>query len=333
MAYSPAGNTTGSSGLSHLQTIYYNKRSLDRLQKKFKFRMACKADMVPKQSGRTVQWFRYTNPGAVLTPTVEGTPGTSTTLRTNIVQATVSQYTSFTTVSDFLMETAIDPIVSEASDLLGYQGGLTVDTITRNVIDSESPSTNTSLQSQSGFAKVADLRAGSAALEANDVRRFEDDTNLVIAHPFVCYDIVNDPAAGGLADIFKYTNPGASPLIKSEDRGVFTTVANCKVVVSTNVYTGTSGGNNTYRMYLFGYGGVGCLDLQGSGPADVVDPMKQRFNITAKSNLEASVADPERVIGAFVSYNFKYTAVILDGPAGIGGTFRYKTYECQSSIG
>jgi hypothetical protein len=44
------------------------------------------------------------------------------------------------------------------------------------------------------------------------------------------------------------------------------------------------------------------------------------------------VADPEGVISAAVSYNFIFTAVVLDGPAGIGGVYRYKTLDAQSSI-
>lgn len=333
MAYQPAGNLTGTATLGHLATVYYNKRALDRLQKKFRFHEACTHDMVPKQSGRTVQFFRYSNFAAATTPTTEGTVGTSQSLTSKLVSATVSQYTSFITVSDFLVDTAIDPIISAAADLLGYQGGLTVDTITRNVIDAESASTNMTLQSSASIMKVADLRNARHTLQALDVRPFANNQFFAIAHPYVTYDIVNDPAAGGLGDIFKYTSPGSTPLVKYEDRGTVTEVAGCRLVESTNVKQGTSGSSNTYRAYVFGDQGVGCVDLQGRGPAQVTDPRKERFTITAKKNVEPSIADPEGVIGGFVSYNFVYTAVVLDGPAGIGGTYRYRTFDPISSIG
>jgi N4-gp56 family major capsid protein len=252
--------------------------------------------------------------------------GISPTSRT--VAATVSQYTAFLTISDFLTDTAIDPLVENHADLLGYQAGLSVDTITRNVIDAESSSTNQTLLS--AFFRVADLRNSRHALQAIDVQPMEDGQFYCILHPYVSYDLVNDPAAGGLADIVKYTDPKGSPLVKYEDRGLITSVAGVRVVESTNVFTQT--GPNRYRAYVFGKDGIGCVDLAGRGPSKVSDPKKQRFNVNIIRPESGSMADPERVIGAAVSYNFIYTAVVLDGPAGIGGVYRYKTLDPQSSI-
>lgn len=328
MAYTPASNLTTSAGLPHVQVTYYKKKALDRLQKKFLFRSACMTDMIPKQEGRTVQWFRYFNLSANTTPSAEGTVGTGISPTSRVVASTVSQYTAFLTISDFLADTAIDPLVENHADLLGYQAGLSVDTITRNVIDAESSSTNQTLLGT--YFRVADLRNARHALQAVDVQPMDDGNFLCIIHPYVSYDLVNDPAASGYADIFKYnTNVKDSALVTYEDRGTITSVAGCRVVESTNVYTQTS--PNRYRVYIFGKDGIGCVDLAGRGPSKVTDPKKQRFAVKIGRPTE-SVADPEGVISAFVSYNFIYSAVVLDGPAGIGGTYRYKTLDPQSSI-
>lgn len=326
MAYSPASNLTTSAGLPHVQVTYYKKKALDRLQKKFLFRNACMSDMIPKQEGRTVQWFRYFNLAANTTQSAEGTVGTGISPTSRVVSATVSQYTAFLTVSDFLADTAIDPLVENFADLLGYQAGLSVDTITRNVIDAESASTNQALLGS--YFRVADLRNARHALQAIDVQPMEDGNFYAVLHPYISYDLVNDPAASGLADIFKYnTDVKGSPLVKYEDRGTVTTVAGCKVVESTNVYVNGS----TYRSYIFGKDGIGCVDLAGRGPSKVTDPKKQRFAVKV-GRPEASVADPEGVISAYVSYNFIFTAVVLDGPASIGGVYRYRTIDATSSI-
>lgn len=328
MAYSPATNLTTSAGLPHVQVTYYKKKALDRLQKKFLFRNACMSDMIPKQEGRTVQWFRYFNLSANTTPSAEGTVGTGISPTSRVVSATVSQYTAFLTISDFLADTAIDPLVENHADLLGYQAGLSVDTITRNVIDAESASTDQTLLGS--YFRVADLRNARHALQAIDVQPMDDGNFYCILHPYVSYDLVNDPAASGFADIFKYnTNVKDSALVQYEDRGTVTTVAGCRVVESTNVYTQTS--PNKYRVYIFGKDGIGCVDLAGRGPSKVTDPKKQRF-VVKVIRPDASVADPEGVISAAVSYNFIFTAVVLDGPAGIGGVYRYKTLDPQSSI-
>lgn len=329
MAYQPAGNQTSSAGLAHLANVYYRKKGLDRLQKKFVFRDATMKDMLPKQVGRTVQFFRYLNFAANTTPTTEGTVGTSMSMTSKIVGATVSQYTSFITVSDLLQDTAIDPIVQNAAELLGYAAGLSVDTITRNVIDAEAGNVTQALLGT--FFRVADLRNARSQMQANDVIPFEDGEFFAIAHPFSTYDLVNDPAAGGLADIFKYTQPEKQPLVKYEDRGLVTHVAGTRLIESTNVKI-TTGTNNKYRIYIFGKNGVGSIDLEGRGPSDVNDPTKQRFKINVVKG-EPSIADPEGVIGAAVSYNFVFTAVVLEGPAGIGGNYRFRIIDAISSIG
>ncbi len=327
MAYAPAGNTTGSASLAHLASIFYRRKGLDRLQKKFLFREACMPDQLPKASGRTIQWFRYSNLAAATTPTTEGTVGTSQSMTSKIVSSTVSQYTSFITVSDLLEDTALDPIVVSASELLGYQGGLTVDTITRTVIDNEYA--GCTLTAQGTYLKVADLRNARSQLQAVDVEPMDDGNFLAIAHPFSTYDIVNDPSAGGLADIRKYTNPQV--LNTYEDRGTITVVAGCKLIESTNVLI-TAGSPNTYAMYIFGKNAVGAVDLEGRGPSKVVDPKKQRFAIKVIRGGN-SIADPEGVIGAAVSYNFVYSVAVLEGPTGIGGQYRFRTYRTASSVG
>jgi hypothetical protein len=100
---------------------------------------------------------------------------------------------------------------------------------------------------------------------------------------------------------------------------------------STNVKI-TAGSPNLYRTYVYGKGAIGAVDLEGRGPNKVTDPRKQRFSINTIKG-QPSIADPEGVIGAAVSYNFVFTTVVLDGPAVIGGSYRYRWIDCPSSIG
>lgn len=333
MAYAPAQNTTLSSGLAHLATIFYNKTGLDRLQKTFRFREAGMEDDISKQVGKTVQWFRYNNFAANTTPTaVEGGVGTSLSISSRIVQATVSEYSDFINLSTFLNDTAIDKTVENMSDLLGYRGGLSVDTITRNVIDAESSSTNLSLTGT--YLRVADLRNAAHQLQGVDVEPMEDDLFYTIAHPYNLYDLINDPAAGGLADIFKYTSPDKAALVDSGNAkmSVVASVGGCRIVRSTNVAVSGSAPNRTWRVYVFGKNGIGVVGLSGSTPADVRDPMKQRFNVNINRYKGGSVADPEGQIAASVAYRYVYTTVVLEGPSGIGGSYRYRTMDAASSI-
>src|SRR5215471_16847433 len=135
MSYSPAGNLTTTSGIGHLATVWYNRKALDQLKKRFRFYNACEPDMIPRRSGKTVQWFRYSLLGANTTPAAEGAVGASNTLATTTVSGAVSEYADFITVSTLLDETAIDPIVTNAAEQLGYAAGLSVDTIIKAEFD------------------------------------------------------------------------------------------------------------------------------------------------------------------------------------------------------
>lgn len=330
MAYEPVpvGNRTSASNLAHLASVFYKKKGLDRLMKKFYFDMVCEHDILQRMSGRTVQFFRYNNLAANTTAkTPEGGVGTSISTSSRTVSATVSQYTDFINVSDMLADTAIDQIVQANAELLGYRAGLSVDTIVRTVIDAEQASTDLTLAGS--YLKAADFRTARARLQGVDVEPFEDGYFKALAHPYVTFDLVNDPSANGLADIMKYTQVPQFQT-KPEDRGLLATIAQTKIYESTNVYL-AAGSPNKWRAYVFGKGAVGVVDLEGRGPSRIVDPKKQRFAINVIKG-EKSIYDPEGIIGAAVSYNFVFTAVVLEGPAGIGGTYRFRTFECPSSI-
>jgi N4-gp56 family major capsid protein len=329
MAYTPAGNLSSSAGLPHASSIFYKKKALDRLTKKFVFGEPCMDDTLDRQNGRVVQWYRLNNLTAGTTPKTEGTVGTSLTMSSNVVQAAVSQFADFITVSDMLTATSYAPELQNAADLIGYRGGLSVDTMTRRVIDAEQGSVAWTLSSSNSYLRASDIRGSVKSLQAVDVEPFENNEFFMIIHPFISYDLINDPASGGLMDTFKYTHPENSALVKGEDRGVVTHIAQTKVVESTNV---AQPGNSVYRSYIFGKGGIGKVNLAGMAPAKVRDPKTQRFNVTMKALSEPSLADPEGVIGGFASYKFAFVPVVLEGPAGIAGTYRFKTMETKSSI-
>lgn len=333
MAYQPvpATQTTGTSSLPHIATVFYKRKALDRLMTKFQFEKACMPDMLERQQGKTVQFWRYTNLQASTAPkSPEGQVGTSETISSKTLSATISQYTNFITVSDLLRDTAIDPILENAAELLGYQAGLTVDTITRTIIDNESANTAQTLLGT--YLRAADFRRARHTLQGKDILPMEDNYFLGIAHPYVTFDLVNDPQAAGLADITKYTNPDKARLFNYEDRGVISVVGGVKVMESTNVLQ-IAGSPNKWRAYIFGKNGVGAVDLAGRGPSrGIVDPSKQRFSVRVIPRSTNDLFDPEGIIGGACAYNFSFVVVVLQGPAGIGGTYRYATIDCPSSI-
>jgi N4-gp56 family major capsid protein len=344
MAYTPAsvilqGNTnlqhnyTGGSA-SGLYIFHYQTKALDTLQKKFVFMDVLKLDDMPKQSGNTVQWYRYRELGTNTTAVgsaAEGAVGTAIpALNSDIITATLSQYMDFVTLSDRVILTSIDGMVQSATERMSYRAAYTVDTITRAEIDSISAADRSSALLGT-YLSSGDIRLSHAYLQGNDVRPMQSGSCAGyfcgIIHPYIVFDVVNDPAANGIVDVRKYTE--GNPFEKVEDRGQAFTFNGIMFKVSTNVLVASS----NYRTYIFGDGGIGGSQLAGKGPSKVSDPRNQRFRLHVEGNLAPSLANPTGSIGGFVSYNFCYVAKVLTDTLTGGSTFnRFIYYDTPTQV-
>lgn len=317
MAYQPAGLVTTSGSLTHLQAIYYKKTALDQLKKVFRFYNVTEPDVMPLRSGKTMQWYRYGLLAANTAAATEGTVGAPITLSTTTVSATVVEYSDFLTISRLLVDTAIDPMVENASSNLGYRGGLSVDVITRAEFDSNSGAEMFPL---GATVTAADLRRAVALMKGADVMPREGDTFIGICHPYILFDLMSDNTAGGFIDSMKYANP--QQLIDGEEGKV----GGVRLIRSTNVKTAGTAPNVEYWLYVVGKGAVGAVDLSGSGPSKITDPSKETFGINVIDG-KPQIADPEGMIGAAVSYRFVYVAKTLDST-----TYRYRMIRCDASL-
>ena len=281
-------------------------------------------DVMPLRSGKTIQFYRYSLYSANTTPAPEGAVGVGLPLTTTTVSATVSEYADYITISTLLNETAIDPITENASDMLGYRGGLSADTITRTEFDSNVASV--SLNTLGSTFAAADLRRSVMLLEGVDVHPIKGDNFLCIMHPYVLYDLMSDNTAGGFIDILKYQNADRLMDGGTAMSGEAGKMAGCRIVKSTNVGSTGTAPNTKYYTYVIGQGAVGCIDLSGVGPSDVIDPDKQAFKINVIKG-GPQIADPEGMIGSAVSYRFVFAVKTLDS-----STYRYKIILSDSSI-
>lgn len=324
MAYAPAGNLTTTPTLAHLATVYYERKGLDTLMKRFVFREATVPDIMPLRSGKTMQFYRYSLFGANTTPAAEGAVSAGLPLTTTTISSTLSEYADFVTISTLLNETAIDPITENASEMLGYRAGYSADTITRTEFDSNVASV--SLNTLGSTFSANDLRRVTMLMEGADVRPMKGDDFLCIIHPYVLYDLMSDNTAGGFIDVLKYSNPAALVNGMTAMSGEAGKMAGCRIIKSTNVGSTGTAPNTLYYTYIVGKGAVGSIDLAGVGPTNVVDPEKQSFKINVIKG-GPQIADPEGMIGSAVSYRFVFGVETLDST-----TYRYRIVYSDSSI-
>lgn len=335
MAYAPVpdANLSSSNTAQHLNQIHRVTRFLENLKPNTPFAGVCMKDNIPTGNGKTVAWTKMTNLGANTSTVPEGTVGTSIGLApSKTLTATVSVYRDYTTTSDINLKTEGEGWFKRAVDGLSHRASLTVNNVTRAAIDAESSAVITLLGSFLGSKQFA---AGAAVLKGQNVRGFQGGNFKAFIHPYNAFDVENDPSAGGLQDLYKYTNPeklGAGVKTYANRGDLLGSIAGVDIFTSTSVLA-TSGTPNTWRGYLFGNESLGCSSLEGMSPTMVDDPSKQQFQIETWKTKGGSVANPDGSIGGGAFYRFTWVGgIALSGPTAIGGVYKYQMFDAPSSI-
>ena len=115
---------------------------------------------IPKGAGKTIEFRKFSSLPKATTPLTEGVTPDGKTLDVTAITATVAQYGDYITQSDVLELTALDNTILEATKLLGKQAGLTLDTITRNIINAGTNVTYADKIGSDGTETAVTTRAG-----------------------------------------------------------------------------------------------------------------------------------------------------------------------------
>lgn len=165
---------------------------------------------IPRGNGKTIEFRRFSKLPKALTPLTEGVAPDGQALNVTALTATVQQYGGFVKVTDMLQLTAIDPIITEATELIGQQAGKTLDTITRevlvggtNVFYANGKTARTGLGA-ADVLTVKDIQKAVAALKAQDAPLLDGGYYAAIIHPNVAYDLMRDTE---WIDWQKHTSP------------------------------------------------------------------------------------------------------------------------------
>lgn len=161
---------------------------------------------IPQGSGKTIEFRKFAALAKALTPLTEGQKPDGKNLTVTSITATVSQYGDYIAQSDVLELTAIDNTILEATKLLGRQAGLTLDTVTRNVMNAGtnvtyaskwSGTTETVVTSREDLDKTAVLKVDTVRQVVAKLRTANAPTingdYVAIIHPWVAYDLMSDP--------------------------------------------------------------------------------------------------------------------------------------------
>lgn len=295
--------TTLLPGLSAENKTFYDMTLLDEAQAALVHDQFAQKRPIPMNGGKTIEFRKFASLPKATTPLTEGVTPDGKSLNVTAVTATVAQYGDYITQSDVLELTSIDNTIVEATKILGRQAGLTLDTVTRNVLQS---GTNVTYCPKSDGSEVTS-RAGLDATCQLTVKVVQqvvaklkgqnaptiNGKYVAIIHPYVAYSLMRDPE---WIDAHKYAQPD------NLFTGEIGEIAGVRFVETTEakVYQGGVFGTlimgaNAYGVTEITGGGLQTI-IKQKGSAGTADPLDQRSSIGWKAIKTAELLIPNYLV-------------------------------------
>ena len=289
-------NVTGDTGMSVEMKTFYDMSLIDEAQPNLIHDQFGQKRPIPKNGGKKIEFRKFASLPKALIPLTEGVTPDGKKLTASNIEATVNQYGDYIVQSDVLELTTIDNTIVEATKVLGNQAGLTLDTITRNILQAGTNVWYAPKKDGSAVTSRANLAADCvltvdlvkqvvADLKANNAPKI-DGNYVAIIHPYVSYDIMSDPE---WIDAHKYATP------ESIYEGEIGKIAGVRFVESSEakVYE-----NGVFGCLFIANGAYGVTEVTGGGLETIVkqkgsagtaDPLNQRSSIGWKAMKTAEI--------------------------------------------
>ena len=294
--------TTGTSTLSAEMKTFYDKTLLDNAEPQLVHDQFGQERNIPAHGGKTIEFRKFSSLAKATTALTEGVTPAGQTLTVTTVTADVHQYGGWVSLTDMLDLAAIDNNVVQATNLLASQGGRTMDTIVRDILNGGTnviyapkvaDGVETAVSSRAGLDKTAQLTVdvinqAVALLQAQNADPI-GDSYVAIVHPYTSYDIRKDPA---WVDAHKYAAP------EEIFNGEIGKINNVRFVVSSEakIWTGTGcpTGLAVFSTLVLGAHAYATTELEGGGMQHIVkqlgygdDPLNQRASVGWKATKTA----------------------------------------------
>lgn len=296
-------NTTLDSGLSVENKTFYDMALIDAAQPALIHDQFGQERDIPKNGGKKIEFRKYASLPKALTPITEGVTPDGRKLSATAIEAEVAQYGDYVTLSDILDLTAIDNNVLEATKACGRQAGLTLDTITRNVLQSGTnvfycpKSDGSAVMSRSGLdatckLTVKTVKKVAAFLKANNAPKI-DGSYVAIIHPYAAFDLMEDSE-------WKYPHQykDTSELYEGE----IGKIGGVRFVESSEakIYSGGVFGTlfiaeGAYGVTKVTGGGLQTI-IKQLGSAGTADPLNQRSSVGWKAIKTAEILVPAYLV-------------------------------------
>jgi N4-gp56 family major capsid protein len=264
---------------------FYDRRLLRKAFPRLIHSLYAQTKDVPSGESAVIKFRRYSLLTAATTPLTEGVTPSGSQLSKTDISATVSQYGDYITLTDKLVFTTTDPVLTEANSVLAQQAGNTLDQLTRDVILA-----GTTIQYASTAAartditaamklNLAEIQEAVRTLKQNNADKITemidpsdgvntspvDAAYIGFVHPNASYDLKN---ATGFIRVEQYGQRKALP-------GEIGSLDEVRFIESTNakVYTGGGSGVDAYGTLIIGADYYAQSRIAGEAMKNIIKPL------------------------------------------------------------
>lgn len=268
---------------------------------------------LPANNGTRTNFRRYSNLATATTPLTEGVTPSGSQLAVTDINATVAQYGDYVTLTDMVDMHGLDSTVAEATDILGYQAGQTIDEVVRDQII---PNLANAITINSGgeastvagdIITVASIKEAILALKNQNAMKFTPmigATDGVGTSPIrsAFWSIINPDVLFDLEDQVGFISAEEYASTKTLSEGESGAVKDVRFIESTQAYVNTDGGDgvvDTYHTAIFAENAYGVVKVRGKGnmstivkplgSAGTADPLDQRSTVGWKCTTVAKI--------------------------------------------
>lgn len=260
---------------------------------------------LPQGSGAygtgVVYWTRFLNLPVVSAGQGEGVPTTAIAMTAVNVTGSTAQYDAAVSISDIVKYASFGDIMKQATELLGYNAGLSIDTVVRDAISQGLTTQRAggvahySLVASTGTMSITELRKGVRTLSNADAMKPEGGFWICVLHPYQVYDLQGDTTTGGwlTANTYRDQTNGLLTGEIGKLMGIrFLESSNAKTLATSSVV----GSSVVYEAQLLGKEAFGVTNLQdlsiimhGFGSGGVADPTDKIATAGWKTTFGAAI--------------------------------------------
>ena len=269
--------------LSNLMPTLYDTRFLERAKFMLRYDVGADTKVMPRNSGKTVYFNRFSPLAVQTTPLSECTTPTALDMTTTIVSATIAEYGGYVKACSLFELTSIDENLLEHIDVIGQNAGETIDTLIRDTL--AACGTVQLANGKSSITAVAtsdvvtgqEIRKAVKTLSVNKGYRFSDGFWKSIIPSQSVYDLRGNSE---WLDAYRYTDATA---IRNGECG---TLHGVRFYETNNPYVQSGSGASSadvYSTFVFGAHAYATIKLDGqpgnrvivkqSGAQDTSNPL------------------------------------------------------------